>query len=801
MFNRFAMQDYQILQQLSRSTWSFIDNARGHVDVKDAVISILYVLYGMHKGYEVSLVDNRRVVFNNDSDRLLKDLQKYDIHHEWLRPVSFYKELSALPKDKFEQYYPDLIVSLMDKAASTSGRAVGEFFTSSEITSLLAYFSNKMKCKSVYDPFCGTASIVRELIVDGEPALFKGQDMVEMATLFARLNVEAMTGRDDSISWGDSISQWDTSHFDAIVTCPPIGLRIQPSNYDRIAGEKDWPCRSITDMVLSRGFSINGANVVMLIESLGFCSRLGFEEASRRFLVDHNYLDKVIRLPEGMMYGSSMPSVLVICRADRRMDEPILFADAKEFFIGDRLAVRTFDLETFITRLEGDCKGICKYVSCDDVIDHSYNIIPSLYCSEDVTVAEGQKVVRLSELLSPVHGHLITPEEDYVPVPANIASGDFISVLLNKDKTGDPNDQAGLLNKGYDIIPEIKYLISFETASQNRYALRTDGKNFRCGSVPTKVFSINEELVTPEYLVYLLTNDELLKQKGITLSSILSRWVVIEGKQKQAQLVDKVLQEYGEKNRESQEAEARRLGIKRNISDLEHMLGATQLRIDDIITTLEEIKPDSDNYQHTVKSLKDNIEYMNRMIKYSNSDISADTFNKKEADLGAFIEGYADAWRNYGGGYFTLDTVNRMCPETVVSFDKVMLTVMLDSILSNAVRHGFHKRKNYTKDNRVEIELSEVEKSGKPFVLMRVSNNGDPISEDFTIKDYIYRGRHASATGRSGLGGYHVYKIVKGHEGFLHLDSTKIWNVIVEVLLPLQGEINEDMESYENECI
>ena len=136
-----------------------------------------------------------------------------------------------------------------------------------------------------------------------------------------------------------------------------------------------------------------------------------------------------------------------------------------------------------------------------------------------------------------------------------------------------------------------------------------------------------------------------------------------------------------------------------------------------------------------------------------------------------------------------------------VVFDRVMLTVMLDSILSNAVRHGFHKRKNYTDDNKVEIGLDVVRKDLKPYVLIKVSNNGDPMAEGFTIKDFISRGRFASGTGRSGLGGYHVHQIAKGHGGYLSLDSTKVWNMIVDVLIPLSGEADETMEEYENECV
>ena len=120
-----------------------------------------------------------------------------------------------------------------------------------------------------------------------------------------------------------------------------------------------------------------------------------------------------------------------------------------------------------------------------------------------------------------------------------------------------------------------------------------------------------------------------------------------------------------------------------------------------------------------------------------------------------------------------------------IFFDKSMLTVMLDSILNNAVRHGFHKRK---KDgNQVLIRLSEVNYKENPYVLLSIANNGEAISDGFTVEDYVSRGRFTASTGRSGLGGYHVFQIVKGHKGYLRLDSNKMWNVIVDVLIPINS--------------
>ena len=135
----------------------------------------------------------------------------------------------------------------------------------------------------------------------------------------------------------------------------------------------------------------------------------------------------------------------------------------------------------------------------------------------------------------------------------------------------------------------------------------------------------------------------------------------------------------------------------------------------------------------------------------------------------------------------------------MVLFDAALLKVMLDSILTNVERHGFNKHKNEA--NQVEISLSLEKYEERPYVVMRVANNGAPFKSGFKIDDYITRGRYSASSGRSGLGGYHVYQRVKGHNGFLYLDSNKVWNVIVEVLLPIDNVETDNLVEYEHECI
>lgn len=84
---------------------------------------------------------------------------------------------------------------------------------------------------------------------------------------------------------------------------------------------------------------------------------------------------------------------------------------------------------------------------------------------------------------------------------------------------------------------------------------------------------------------------------------------------------------------------------------------------------------------------------------------------------------------------------------------------------------------------------------------MAIANNGDPFNEDFTVEDFISRGRFTSDTGRSGLGGYQIYAIVKGHDGYLNIDSNLDWNVIINILLPIETDKSSKLKEYEEKYI
>lgn len=787
------------VETVMNAIWHSMNDMRGCLPYSNIAVSVLTFLYAYHKGYDLLPVDGSNYRFNHEDDELMRDLMHQCRMDALFNRCfcGFQRYMSDIDKTAFNSVYVSVLHELFEQISLSSGQREGDFFSPIAITKLMAYFVNKDGCTSVYDPFCGTASIAHEVSKDGSPINFVGQEINITTSLFSRINVEALYGTDKSIIVGDSVTQWNKSHFDAIVSCPPLGVRFSQNKLDMLSTENtDFQCKTMDDIALTRPFNINGSKLTVTLHPVSFCFKGSHDRELRRYLIERNHVDTIVYLPAGMLYGTSIACIVLVCKSNRGYEDPIRFIFAEKFVQGDRRN-KTIDVEGLISVLDGDNPD-CIYASRQEIIDYDYNFTPDLYVKR--TLKEGQQFVKLGSILEQVRGERIDMADIDQAAMNKQLSNNIIDVLLRKNSLCSVKENRRNASGRLIHVNGNKLLLVFSMLGEKRYGLYTDDKDFVC-SADIRVYKIDESIVTPEYLVYSLINDGAINKGTMMLSDLLSFPIVVDKKKVQDEIINELVQQYDKQTRQERDADAQRLGVKQHISDLEHMLGTTQVRIGKIISRLERNMSDADRLPDIVKSLKDNIGYMNRIIHYTNARIESEIFNKRPYDIVRFVKDYVDSWKNYGGAYFDLQIAYEIEERCIINCDTSLLTVMFDSILNNAVRHSFLKNKNYTDHNVVQIGLSLVCYKDRPYVSLTFANNGNPFAEGFTLNDYISRGRYSAATGRSGLGGYHVYQIAKGHDGYIYLDSNKTWNVVVEVLLPTDSTETKYLSSYEHECI
>lgn len=250
-------------------------------------------------------------------------------------------ELSNTEADVLGDAYEYLIAQF----ASGAGKKAGEFYTPQQVSTILAKIvsSRKTKIRSVYDPTCGSGSLLLRVAKETEVADFYGQEMNRTTYNLARMNMILHDVSYDrfNIKQEDTLEkpQHTGKTFEAIVANPPFSAKWSANplfltderfaQYGRLAPKSKADFAFIQHMI--HHLDENGIMAVVMPHGVLF--RVAAELVIRKYLIkEKNYLDAVIGLPANVFYGTSIPTCILVFKKCREENEDILFIDASEHF-------------------------------------------------------------------------------------------------------------------------------------------------------------------------------------------------------------------------------------------------------------------------------------------------------------------------------------------------------------------------------------------------------------------------------------------------------------------------------------
>ena len=262
------------------------------------------------------------------------------------------KVLSHLDKIDFKLEQTELDVLgdayeyLIGQFASGAGKKAGEFYTPQEVSKVLAKIvtTGKSKLKSVYDPTCGSGSLLLRVAKEvKEVSNFYGQEMNRTTYNLARMNMilHGVHYRKFNIKQEDTLEhpQHTGQQFEAIVANPPFSANWSAnplftsddrfSQYGRLApaSKADWAF--VQHMI--HHLAENGTMAIVLPHGALF--RSGAEQHIRKYLIkDRNYLDAVIGLPEKIFFGTDIPTCILVFKKCRETPNDVVFIDASQHY-------------------------------------------------------------------------------------------------------------------------------------------------------------------------------------------------------------------------------------------------------------------------------------------------------------------------------------------------------------------------------------------------------------------------------------------------------------------------------------
>ena len=240
---------------------------------------------------------------------------------------------------------------LIGQFASGAGKKAGEFYTPQEVSKILAKIvtTGKQKLKSVYDPTCGSGSLLLRVAkevkeqYDGSVNNFYGQEMNRTTYNLARMNMilHGVHYRQFDIKQEDTLEhpQHIDQQFEAIVANPPFSAQWSAnplftsddrfSQYGRLAPSSKADFAFVQHMIYH--LAENGTMAIVLPHGALF--RGGAEQQIRTYLIENkNYLDAIIGLPANIFYGTSIPTCIMVFKKCRENPDDILFIDASQHY-------------------------------------------------------------------------------------------------------------------------------------------------------------------------------------------------------------------------------------------------------------------------------------------------------------------------------------------------------------------------------------------------------------------------------------------------------------------------------------
>ena len=235
---------------------------------------------------------------------------------------------------------------LIGQFASGAGKKAGEFYTPQQVSKVLAKLvtTGKERLKSVYDPTCGSGSLLlrvaREVESVGD---FYGQEMNRTTYNLARMNMilHGVHYRNFDLRQEDTLEhpQHEGMRFEAVVANPPFSAQWSAnklfesddrfSQYGRLAPSSKADFAFVQHML--HHLDDNGAMAVVLPHGVLF--RGAAEGHIRQYLIqERNWLDAVIGLPANIFYGTSIPTCILVLKKCREQPEDVLFIDASAHF-------------------------------------------------------------------------------------------------------------------------------------------------------------------------------------------------------------------------------------------------------------------------------------------------------------------------------------------------------------------------------------------------------------------------------------------------------------------------------------
>jgi len=296
---------------------------------------------------------------------------------------------------------------LMQMYATYAGKSGGEFYTPQEVAELLVRLATvgKQTVNKVYDPACGSGGLLLKCAkIIGKNNVkkgFFGQDVNLTTYNLCRFNMllHDLNYKEFNIAIGDTLTTPDNEHikekpFDVIVSNPPYSIHwigeddpnlIKDERYAKVG---ILPPKSKADLAfILHGIAwLSEKGIATYVVFPGVLYRTAAEYKIRKYLIDNNFIDCIISLPEDMFFGATIATCIIVLKRNK-IDKSTLFINATQQFgrKGNKNVLQKQNIQNILKAYteRQTIDGFANIVEYERILKNEYNLSPSLYVNDN----------------------------------------------------------------------------------------------------------------------------------------------------------------------------------------------------------------------------------------------------------------------------------------------------------------------------------------------------------------------------------------------------------------------------------
>ena len=304
--------------------------------------------------------------------------------------------------------FGDAYEYLMQMYASGAGKSGGEFYTPQEVSELLTKISilGKEKVNKVYDPACGSGSLLlkaakilgKENIEEG----FYGQEINVTTYNLCRINMFLHNIGYEKFNIKCEDTLLNPKHdkeepFDVIVSNPPYSIKWEGSDNPVLINDVRYsPAgvlapKSKADLafIMHSLSYLSASGVASIVCFPGILYRAAAEQRIRKYLIDNNFIDAIIQLPDNLFFGTSIATVILVLKKNKK-DNKTLFIDASKETIkvtnNNKLTEENIQNILNMYKERKDIEHKVRVVDIKEIEENNYNLSVSTYVEpEDIS--------------------------------------------------------------------------------------------------------------------------------------------------------------------------------------------------------------------------------------------------------------------------------------------------------------------------------------------------------------------------------------------------------------------------------